>query len=61
MFCTGDKLGPYEILEPIGKGSMGEVYRARDSRVDRHVATPSLEIPTVRGVLFQSCREKEEK
>src|ERR1700680_475318 len=34
----GDKLGPYEILAPIGKGGMGEVYRARDTRLDRDVA-----------------------
>src|SRR6202162_448829 len=34
----GDKLGPYEILEPIGKGGMGEVYRARDTRLNRDVA-----------------------
>src|ERR1700674_188482 len=34
----GDKLGPYEILELIGKGGMGEVYRARDSRLNRDVA-----------------------
>ena len=37
-FDTGEKLGPYEILAPIGKGGMGEVYRARDSRVGRDVA-----------------------
>jgi serine/threonine protein kinase len=35
---SGDKLGPYEILTPIGKGGMGEVYRARDPRVGRDVA-----------------------
>ena len=34
----GDKLGPYEILAPIGKGGMGEVYRARDTRLGRDVA-----------------------
>jgi eukaryotic-like serine/threonine-protein kinase len=34
----GDKLGPYEILEPIGKGGMGDVYRARDTRLKRDVA-----------------------
>src|SRR5436190_24213120 len=32
------KLGPYEILAPIGAGGMGEVYRARDLRVNREVA-----------------------
>src|SRR5713101_1425323 len=34
----GDKLGPYEILAPIGAGGMGEVYKARDARLDRIVA-----------------------
>jgi serine/threonine protein kinase len=34
----GDKLGPYEILTPIGKGGMGEVWKARDPRVGRDVA-----------------------
>jgi Tol biopolymer transport system component/predicted Ser/Thr protein kinase len=34
----GDKLGPYEILATIGKGGMGEVYRAHDSRMGRDVA-----------------------
>jgi serine/threonine protein kinase/Tol biopolymer transport system component len=37
-----DKLGPYEILAPIGKGGMGEVYRARDSRLNRDVAVKVL-------------------
>jgi len=35
---VGDRLGPYEILAPIGAGGMGEVYRARDMRLDRIVA-----------------------
>src|SRR5512136_2865950 len=36
--APGTKLGPYEILSPIGAGGMGEVYRARDARVGRDVA-----------------------
>src|ERR1700694_275646 len=35
---AGDKLGPYEILAPIGKGGMGEVYKAHDPRLKRDVA-----------------------
>src|SRR5712671_102212 len=34
----GTKLGPYEIQSPLGAGGMGEVYRARDTRLDRDVA-----------------------
>src|SRR6267143_3039841 len=36
--AAGDKLGPYEILALVGKGGMGEVYRAHDSRLNRDVA-----------------------
>ncbi|MBZ5632689.1 MAG: protein kinase, partial [Acidobacteriia bacterium] len=39
---VGDKLGPYEILAPIGKGGMGEVYRARDTRLHRDIALKVL-------------------
>src|SRR5947209_2174914 len=39
---TGTKLGPYEIVAPLGAGGMGEVYRARDSRLKREVAIKVL-------------------
>ena len=43
----GARLGPYEILGPIGHGGMGEVYRARDARLAREVAVKVL--PTDAG------------
>src|ERR1051326_1629810 len=39
---SGTKLGPYEIQSPLGAGGMGEVYRARDTRLDREVAIKVL-------------------
>src|SRR5580700_2652904 len=42
VLAAGDKLGPYEILAPLGAGGMGEVYRARDPRLKRDVALKIL-------------------
>jgi len=39
---SGTKLGPYEIVSPLGAGGMGEVYRAKDTRLDRTVAIKIL-------------------
>jgi len=43
--AAGQKLGPYEILSPLGAGGMVEVYRARDTRLDE----PAPEVESVRA------------
>src|ERR1700689_2183481 len=42
VFSNGTRLGPYEVLSMIGAGGMGEVYRARDTRLHRDVAVKVL-------------------
>src|SRR5438105_1530691 len=41
-FSAGDRFGPYEILAPLGVGGMGEVWKARDTRLNRIVAIKRL-------------------
>src|SRR6187399_1242682 len=40
--ASGTKLGPYEVIAPLGAGGMGEVYRARDPKLNREVAIKVL-------------------
>ena len=42
LLSSGDRLGQYEILAPIGAGGMGDVYRAKDQRRGREVAVKVL-------------------
>ena len=50
LLATGSRVGPYEIVSPLGAGGMGEVYRARDSRLNRDVA-----VKVVRPALVQDA------
>ena len=53
--ASGERLGPYEIVEPAGAGGMGDVYRAKDTRLNRDVA-----VKTVKGA-FTERFEREAK
>ena len=55
----GTRLGPYEVLSPIGAGGMGEVYRAHDTRLGRDVALKILP-PEVAGDSSRRARFEQE-
>ena len=54
-------LGPYEILAPLGAGGMGEVYRARDTRLDREVAVKVLPAALAQNETFRARFDREAK
>jgi eukaryotic-like serine/threonine-protein kinase len=56
---VGTKLGPYEIQAPLGAGGMGEVYRARDTRLERTVAIKVLAQEFTNDIEFQQRFERE--
>ena len=55
------RLGPYEIVEPLGAGGMGEVYRARDTRLDREVAVKVLPAALSESEQIRARFEREAK
>jgi len=59
--AAGSRLGPYEIVAAIGAGGMGEVYKARDSRLDRTVAIKVLSQSLATDPSFHSRFERETK
>ena len=59
ILTPGVRLGPYEILSPLGAGGMGEVYRARDTRLDRDVAIKVLPPRLAQDPEFRGRFERE--
>ena len=59
--APGTKLGPYEIIAPLGAGGMGEVYRARDTRLDRDVAVKVLPAALINDAAALARFEREAK
>jgi serine/threonine protein kinase len=56
---VGTRLGPYEIVAPLGAGGMGEAYRARDTRLDRLVAIKILTAALAADPQFQERFDRE--
>src|SRR5947207_12001671 len=58
---AGARLGPYEIVSAIGAGGMGEVYRARDTKLDREVAVKVLPVQFAENATALARFEREAK
>src|SRR6202790_813489 len=58
---NGTRLGPYEVIAPLGAGGMGEVYRARDTRLDRTVAVKILPAHLSGDAILRQRFEQEAK
>src|SRR5947209_3463988 len=56
---SGDRLGPYEIVAPLGAGGMGEVYRARDGKLNRDVAIKVLPAAFANDAQYMARFERE--
>jgi len=61
MLSAGTRLGPYEIVAPIGAGGMGEIFRARDTRLDRSVAIKILPAEFAQDAQLKLRLEREAK
>ena len=61
LLTAGTRLGPYEILAPLGAGGMGEVYRARDMRLERTVAIKILPAQFCSDPVHKQRLEREAK
>jgi predicted Ser/Thr protein kinase len=59
VLSSGARLGPYEILAPLGAGGMGEVYRGRDTRLDRRVAIKILPAEFAQNAQLKTRFERE--
>src|ERR671933_392126 len=58
---SGSRLGPYEVVAPLGAGGMGEVWKARDTRLDRSVAIKVLPAEFAENVQLKLRFEREAK